>query len=55
MKTGIDVPVGEPGQVVSDGREPVDARPTLARALARQVVRDAGRLHESAGIAGRAR
>ena len=41
---------GEARHVVGDGREAVDARTTLSGALASEIVRNAGGLHEPAGV-----
>ena len=49
-QAGIDLPPGQPRQVVGDGRQPVDARAALAGALARQIVGHPRRLHQPAGF-----
>ena len=46
----VSPPSSQPRQVVGDRRQPVHTRSALPGALARQIVRDPGRLHEPARV-----
>jgi len=48
-EAGVGLPPGEKGNVISDGREPQDARATLPGALPRQITSDAGSFRHAAG------